>query len=121
MVLSQKDMRTITTQSRNTSKINRALAAVSSRCQAPHNTKVEQKMKFTKKRDYNGSIRKVWDDNKTVCFGIIGTVSDLLKIGILEYANCSHETWAFIPAPNMHQSPHFGETKENVLKAFLYQ
>ena len=48
-------------------------------------------MKFLKKRDYNGSIRKVWSDDKEVCFGVVGTVGDLLKEGIFEYADYSPE------------------------------
>lgn len=34
-----------------------------------------------KKRDYDGSLRKVWSDDKEVCFGVVGTVGDLLKEG----------------------------------------
>ena len=28
-------------------------------------------------RDDNGSIRKVWSDDREVCFGVVGTVGDL--------------------------------------------
>ena len=72
-------------------------------------------MKFLKKRDYNGSIRKVWSDDKEVCFGVVGTVGDLLKEGIFESADYSPETWAFLPAPGVIQKPWFGETREAAL------
>lgn len=72
-------------------------------------------MKFLKKRDYNGSIRKVWSDDKEVCFGVVGTVGDLLKEGIFEYADYSPETWAFLPPPGVIQKPWFGETREAAL------
>ena len=40
-------------------------------------------MKFMKRRDDNGSIRKVWSDDREVCFGVVGTVGDLIQYGIL--------------------------------------
>lgn len=73
-------------------------------------------MKFLKKRDYSGSIRKVCSDDKEVCFGAVGTVGDLLQEGILEYADYSSETWAFIPAPGIIQKPCFGATREAALE-----
>ena len=75
----------------------------------------EIEMKFTKKRDYTGSIRKVWSDDKEVCFGIVGTVGDLLREGIFEYCDYSPEIWAFLPAPGAIQKPRFGATREAVL------
>ena len=73
-------------------------------------------MKFMKRRGDNGSIRKVWSDDKEVCFGVVGTVGDLLQEGILEYADCSPETRAFIPAPGVIQKPWFGATREAALE-----
>lgn len=72
-------------------------------------------MKFMKRRGDNGSIRKVWSDDKEVCFGVVGTVGDLIREGILEYADCSPETWAFIPAPGVIQKPRFGKSREDAL------
>ena len=72
-------------------------------------------MKFMKRRGDNGSIRKVWSDDKEVCFGVVGTVGDLLQERILEYADCSPETWAFIPAPGVIQTPRFGKSREDAL------
>ena len=57
-----------------------------------------KKMKFMKKRNYDGSLRKVWSDDKEVCFGVVGTVGDLLKEGILEYADYSRLFWASVLA-----------------------
>lgn len=73
-------------------------------------------MKFMKKRNYEGSLRKVWSDDKEVCFGVVGTVGDLLLEGILEYADYPPETWAFIPAPGVIQKPWFGVTREAALE-----
>lgn len=72
-------------------------------------------MKFMKRHDDNGSIRKVWSDDQEVCFGVVGTVGELLQEGILEYADCSPETWAFIPAPGVIQKPWFGKTRKDAL------
>ena len=73
-------------------------------------------MKFMKRRGDNGSIRKVWSDDKEVCFGVVGTVGDLIQEGILEYADYPPETWAFIPAPGVIQKPRFGATRESTLE-----
>ena len=73
-------------------------------------------MKFMKRRGDNGSIRKVWSDDKEVCFGVVGTVGDLLQERILEYADCSPETWAFIPSPGVIQKPWFRATREAALE-----
>lgn len=72
-------------------------------------------MRLTKKRDYDGSIRKVWSDDKEVCFGIVGTVGDLLHEGVLEYADYPVESWAYIPAPGVIQKPRFGKNREEAL------
>ena len=72
-------------------------------------------MKLLKRRDDNGSIRKVWSDDREVCFGVVGTVGDLLQEGILEYADYPPETWAFIPAPGVIQKPRFGKSREDAL------
>ena len=73
-------------------------------------------MKFMKRRDDNGSIRKVWSDDREVCFGVVGTVGDLIQDGILEYADYSPETWAFIPSPGVIQKPGFRATREAALE-----
>lgn len=59
--------------------------------------------------------KKAWSDDKKRCFGVVGTIGDLLREGILEYADYSPETWAFIPAPGVIQKPWFGPTREAAL------
>lgn len=72
-------------------------------------------MKFTLKKGDTGTIRKVWDNDKKVCYGVVGTVGDLLKAKILEYADYPAETWAFIPAPGVMYQVKFGSTREAAL------
>ena len=62
-------------------------------------------MKFTKKRDYTGSIRKVWSDDKEVCFGVVGTVGDLLREGIFEYCDYSPKSGHSFRLPARSKSP----------------
>ena len=38
-------------------------------------------MKLTKHRGYAGSIRTVWNDDRTARFGMVGTVQDFLEAG----------------------------------------
>lgn len=72
-------------------------------------------MKFTVKRGDSSTIRKVWSDDKEVCYGIVGTVGDLLRAGILEYSDYSAEVWAFIPGLGIMQRAWFGATREDAL------
>ncbi len=69
-------------------------------------------MKLTKRKDSKDSIRKVWSDDKEVLFGIVGTVADLLRVGILEWADYPGETWCFINAPGIMLETKFGPTRE---------
>ena len=77
-------------------------------------------MKLTKRRDYTGSIRKVWSDNKEECFGVVGTVGDFLQEGIFEYCDYSPETWAFIPV-QATQKVWFGATRDAALENLIKQ
>lgn len=72
-------------------------------------------MKFTKKRDYSSTIRKVWNDEKTECYGLIGTVGDLLEEKILDYCNAPANTWAFLPFDGMKYTVCFADTKDGAL------
>lgn len=78
-------------------------------------------MKLTKKRDYSGSICKVWSNDKKVCFGLVGTVGDFLQQKILTYCDYSPETWAFIPAPGTMQKVWFGKMRETALENLIKQ
>ena len=73
-------------------------------------------MKFTRKRGDVGTIRKVWSDDKEVCFGVVGMVGDLLLAGLLDYADCSPMAWCFIPAPGVMQRTWFGQTRDEALE-----
>lgn len=53
-------------------------------------------MKLTKRKNDNSTIRKVWNDEKTYVYGIIGTVEDLLEAKILEFCSYNPETWCWI-------------------------
>lgn len=69
-------------------------------------------MKFTVKKGDESSIRKVWSDDKKVCYGIVGTVRDLLAAKVFDYCDYSPETWAFVPFPETNQKVWFGKTRE---------
>lgn len=75
-------------------------------------------MKFTQtKKDKNtSSIRKVWNNEKKVCFGLVGTIEDFLKEGILKFCDYPKESWAFIPAPGIMLEVTFGSTKKEAIK-----
>lgn len=72
-------------------------------------------MKFTKKRNYSGTIRKVWNDDKTECYGLVGTVDELLKEGILDYCNAPINAWAFLPFDGMKYVARFADTRDGVV------
>ena len=60
-------------------------------------------MKFMKKRNYEGSLRKVWSDDKEVCFGVVGIVVE----GRLDYV---HQLLAVQVGPNRHALSPEGHT-----------
>lgn len=69
-------------------------------------------MKFMKNKGYEETtLRKVRNDDKTILYGVVGTVGDLLKVGILDYCECDKDLWLFLPKSNI-QSGHFGKTRE---------
>jgi hypothetical protein len=72
-------------------------------------------MKFTKKRDYDGTIRKVWDNDKTKCYGVVGTVKDLLREQILDYCDAPDGTWCFIPLGTAGRGARFADTRDGTL------
>lgn len=73
-------------------------------------------MKFTRKKNDASTIRKVWSDDKEVCFGVVGTVGDLLAAGIFDYCDYRQDAWAFIPAIGIMQKTWFGDTRETALE-----
>lgn len=53
-------------------------------------------MRYLKRKNYDGTIRKVVSDDGSKALGIVGTVGDLIKEGVLDFADCSGSLWAFI-------------------------
>ncbi len=73
-------------------------------------------MRFTKKKGDTSTIRKVWSDDKEVCFGIVGTVGDLLAVGVFDYCDYKQDAWSFLPATGIMQKVWFGDTREAALE-----
>ena len=69
-------------------------------------------MKFTKQRGDDSTIRKVYNDDKSVLYGVVGTVGDLLKANILEYCNYHTSYYCFLSAPGSGKQDRFGTTRE---------
>lgn len=68
-------------------------------------------MKFMKNKGYEETtLRKVRNDDKTILYGVVGTVGDLLKVGILDYCDYDKDLWLFLPKSNI-QNGHFGKTR----------
>ena len=53
-------------------------------------------MKFLKRKGDESTIRKVWNDDKTILYGVIGTVEDMLKV--TGEADATQKSFS-IPAP----------------------
>lgn len=70
-------------------------------------------MKFMKRKDYaDTTLRKVVNDEKTEVLGIVGTVGDMLKTGLLEWCDYDRGLWLFIPKTGSGLKDHFGHTRE---------
>ena len=55
-------------------------------------------MKFLKSAKAPESFRKIVDDDKTKVLAVVGTVADLLTMGILDECSLSGDRWCCIPA-----------------------
>lgn len=53
-------------------------------------------MKLTKKAGSTDSIRKVWDDDKTMVYGLLGQVGDFMKKNIFIYCDYPEDVWLFL-------------------------
>lgn len=72
-------------------------------------------MRFLKRKGFEETtIRKVANDEKTEVVGIVGTVGDLLKVGILEYCDYERTAWCYIPKHG--NNARFGNTREEATK-----
>lgn len=79
-------------------------------------------MKFMKKRDYAGTVRKIVTDDKTEVLGIVGTFKDLMDLGIVEkVTNYSWDTWCCIPAPGrIDRFDGIGATREEAIQKAIF-
>lgn len=79
-------------------------------------------MKFLKKREYAGTVRKIVSDDKTEVLGIVGTFKDLMELGIVEQVtNYSWDTWCCIPDPGRIEAMDgIGATREDAIKNAVF-
>ena len=76
-------------------------------------------MKLTKKKNDAGSIRKVWNNDKTRCYGVVGVIRDLIQSGILEYSDYNDAIWCFIRGFNADAMAR-SLSREEALRRFDY-
>lgn len=70
-------------------------------------------MKFLKRKEFeNTTIRKVVNDEKTEVLGVVGTVGDMLKVGLLEYCDFDRDVWCFLSKKGSGMNDRFGHTRE---------
>ena len=70
-------------------------------------------MKFMKRKgDEETTLRKVVNDEKTEVLGVVGTVGDMLKAGILEYCDFNRDAWCFLAKRGIGLKDRFGHTRE---------
>ena len=73
-------------------------------------------MKFKKKRITTDTVRKIYSDDGSICYGVMGKVRDLIGLGILEKCNYPLSNWCFIINPSyVKLEALFYETKEELL------
>ena len=76
-------------------------------------------MRFTKPVGRTDTLRKVWNNDKTEEYGVVGTVGDMLKEGILSWCDYSSDTWCYLPCKTVHIGGHFGKTREEALEIIV--
>lgn len=72
-------------------------------------------MKFTRKKDDISTIRKVWNDEKTVCYGVVGTIGDFLSSGILTQSTYDRDKWLYLPKESPDNGQ-VGNTREEAVR-----
>lgn len=72
-------------------------------------------MKLTKKKSDDSTIRKVYNDDKSICYGLVGKISDLLKEGVLEWSDYPGYLWLFLGI-NSSTPDRYGKTREEALE-----
>ena len=73
-------------------------------------------MKFLKRKGDETTIRTVWNDDKTILYGVVGMVEDMLKVGLLEYCGYPKKVWCFLANPETGLSDQFAPTREEAVK-----
>ena len=73
-------------------------------------------MKFLKRKGDETTIRTVWNDDKTILYGVVGMVEDMLKVGLLEYCGYPKTVWCFLANPETGLSDQFAPTREEAVK-----
>lgn len=68
-------------------------------------------MTFTKKKGDTSTIRKVYNDSKTTCYGLVGRIDDLLKEGVLDWTDFPGHIWLFLGI-NASIPDHYGQSRE---------
>lgn len=81
-------------------------------------SKIERRIKreFLKRKGDETTIRKVWNDDKTILYGVVGTVEDMLKVGLLEYCGYPKTVWCFLANPETSLPDRFAPTREEAVK-----
>lgn len=72
--------------------------------------------KFFRKKDGDNTIRAVTNDDKSVRYGCIGTVADLLKVKILEGCDAPEGTWCFLSSDRSAAKDYFADSKQAVVQ-----
>lgn len=68
-------------------------------------------MKFMKNKGYEETtLCKVCNDDKTVLYGVVGTVGDFSRLKILDWCDYDKDLWLFLPE-RIIQDAHFGKTR----------
>jgi len=75
-------------------------------------------MRFTKFKN-EPNMGKVWNDEKTVCYGIYGQVGTLLDKDVLFEINAGREMWVFIPMDGKELGECLPQSSKEALKGML--
>lgn len=71
-------------------------------------------MRLRKKKGDTSTVRKVYNDDLTRCYGVVGTIHDLIQYGIMVYSDYDHALWCYIPDAAL--PPHFGKSRDEALE-----
>lgn len=72
-------------------------------------------MKLSKTAGYEGTIRKVWTDDKSRVLGLVGRIDELLEVHALEFFEGPYDprsTWMRIPVSGKESCCGIGITRE---------